>query len=68
MKRTKPKRRRQPNYMRKLLYLYRVGALPADALHHVTIAHDSWCRHFEGGACNCNPDVKLKCSVPGSTN
>jgi hypothetical protein len=68
MKRTKPKRRRQPNYLRKLLFMYRAGALPVNAMHHVEIRHDSWCAHFEGQPCNCSPDVRLRCSVPGNSN
>lgn len=23
----------------------------------VNISHDSWCNHFNGGECNCNPDM-----------
>lgn len=39
MKRQKPPK--QPNYMRKLHYLVRIGAIPQDVgLHMVTIYHD----------------------------
>jgi hypothetical protein len=23
----------------------------------VNIEHDSWCNHFNGGRCNCNPEM-----------
>jgi hypothetical protein len=54
-----------PNYVRKLHYLYRIGAIPADAgLHMVDIEHDDWCGIFQGKRCNCDPTIKLKASVP----
>ena len=68
MKRTKSKPRRRPNYLRQLLSLYRLGALPVTAVHLVDIAHEGWCQHVQGKPCNCDPDVRLKCSVSGSTN
>jgi hypothetical protein len=63
MKRSK--RSPLPNYVRKLHYLYRIGALPPGAgLHLVDIEHDAWCRIFQGKRCNCNPDIRLKATVP----
>src|SRR5262245_61675090 len=36
-----------PNYMRKLRYLQRIGAIPIGAgLHLVDVAHDDWCGMF----------------------
>ena len=33
-----------PNYVRKLAYLHRIGAIPREVgLHLVTIYHDDWC-------------------------
>ena len=56
----------QPNYVRKLHYLWRIGAIPREAgLHHMTIAHDDWCGIFEDRRCNCDPDIRLKCSLTG---
>jgi hypothetical protein len=26
---------------------------------HEVIYHDDWCRIYDGGACNCKPDVKF---------
>ena len=64
-KRTVP----QPNYVRKLRYLYRIGAIPASVgVHMVSIYHDDWCGIYQNKPCNCDPDIKLKASVPGTMN
>jgi len=68
MKRTKRRPHRQPNYLRKLRYLYACGALPPGSLHMIDILHDGWCAHYQGHPCNCNPDVRLKYSVPATNN
>ena len=48
------------NYLRKLRYLMRVGALPhAVGLHQITIFHDDWCGIYKDKRCNCNPDIRL---------
>jgi hypothetical protein len=55
----------QPNYVRKLHYLYRIGALPRDVgVHQISVAHDNWCGIFEGRFCNCDPDISLKWTQP----
>jgi hypothetical protein len=57
----------QPNYVRKLHYLYRIGALPRDVgLHQISVAHDGWCQHFQGRACDCDPDISLQWSSPAA--
>jgi hypothetical protein len=67
MKRTT--KRPEPNYLRKLRLLWRLGVIPREAgVHLVDIAHDSWCGYFQGQRCNCNPDIRLKATVPGSMN
>jgi hypothetical protein len=59
----------QPNYVRKLHYLYRIGALPRHVgLHMVDVAHDDWCGIFEGQRCDCDPDIRLKYSLSGANN
>jgi hypothetical protein len=64
--RTPPK---LPNYVRKLLYLRRIGALPADvAEQHLAVYHDHWCGIYKRKRCNCDPDIKLKAMVPRSMN
>jgi hypothetical protein len=67
MKRTKQPQ--QHNYVRKLQYLWRIGAIPRDAgLHMVTVWHDGWCGWYRDQRCNCDPDIRLKVSVPGTMN
>jgi hypothetical protein len=65
MKHSKPPK--QPNYAQKLQYRWRIGALPrAVGLHMVTIWHDDWCGIYQGKACNCDPDITLKATLPGA--
>ena len=53
------------NYLRKLRYLMRVGALPhAVGLHQITVYHDDWCGIYQDKRCNCNPDIRLAWSQP----
>lgn len=56
----------QDNYLRKLLYLQRIGALPKDVgVDLIDVFHDSYCGLINGrGRCNCEPDVRLKWSQP----
>ena len=63
------KRRPLPNYVRKLTYLQRTGAFPRTVgVHMVEIFHDDWCGQWQGQRCNCNPDIRLKYSLPASDN
>jgi hypothetical protein len=60
-----------PNHVRKLHYLHRIGALRLDpgSISQLEVRHDDWCRHWDGKACNCNPDVRQRWEVPaGSQN
>jgi hypothetical protein len=67
MKRSKHPR--QPNYITKLHYLWRLGVIPREAgVHMVDVYHDTWCSIYKGKRCNCDPDVKLKVTVPASMN
>ena len=64
-----PKATPQPNYVRKLHALYRIGAIPREAgLHMVTVYHDGWCGIYQDQRCNCDPEIRLKVSVPGAMN
>lgn len=59
----------QPNYVRKLHYLYRTGALPKDiGVHMISIFHDAWCGVWQQQRCDCDPDIRLKTSLPGNMN
>jgi hypothetical protein len=64
MKKRRKQRKRLPAYVRKVEYLYNVGALPRAGVSQLTVWHDGWCHHWQGESCNCNPDVKLRWSQP----
>jgi hypothetical protein len=53
------KKVREANFLRKLVYLRRMGVLP-NGVAAVDVAHDPWCGIFEGKRCNCDPDISLK--------
>lgn len=51
----------QPNYVRKLHYLWKIDALPREVgVHMLDVAHDAWCSIFQRQRCNCDPDITLK--------
>lgn len=53
------------NYLRKLRYLMRVGALPSDVgMHQLTVYHDDWCGIYQGKRCHCDPIIRLDWSQP----
>jgi hypothetical protein len=52
------KKIRHHNYVRKLLYLRRLGLIP-NGVHIGDIYHDDWCGIWDGKRCNCNPDIRL---------
>ena len=48
------------NYLEKALELMKEATgLTGNRIHHVNVFHDDYCRVFDGGSCNCNPDVEL---------
>ena len=47
---------RLPSYLRQALE-HMKHARPGEVIH-VEIRHDDWCPIFEGGPCNCDPDVE----------
>jgi hypothetical protein len=51
---------RRHNYFPKLLALWAQGKIPAGRLTDVEVAHDDWCGIYEGGYCNCDPDVRIR--------
>ena len=55
------------NYLRKLQFLWRTGAIPRSVgVHEISVSHDTWCGIFEGVYCNCNPDVRVRWSQPAT--
>jgi hypothetical protein len=63
------KKRPQPTYVRKMHSLWQIHALPRDVgLHMGSISHDDWCGVFEDKRCDCDPEIRLKATVPGCLN
>jgi hypothetical protein len=62
-----PRKPRQHNYLRKLAYLQRVGALPLSVgVHQIDVYHDKWCGIYRNDRCHCDPDIKLAWSQPAA--
>jgi hypothetical protein len=34
----------------------------------VTVYHDDWCGFYQAKRCNCNPNIRLKATIPGTMN
>jgi len=47
------------NYEKKIIQLQAEGKLPAERgkVYDFKVAHDDWCRVYNGGECNCDPDM-----------
>lgn len=47
------------NYLKKLAKLQREGKVPAEKgkAYDARVAHDDWCQSYNGGYCNCDPDI-----------
>ena len=48
------------NYIKKLLAMREQGLFPASGAISVRISHDDWCDIFTGGACNCEPLIRVE--------
>jgi hypothetical protein len=59
----------QHNYVTKIQQMWATGALPREVgVHQVSVYHDDWCGVWQQQRCNCDPDIRLKCSVAGHNN
>jgi hypothetical protein len=49
------------NYLKKLAQLQSDGKVPGELgkAYDARIAHDNWCRVYNGGECNCDPDISF---------
>lgn len=48
------------NYQKKIARLIAEGKLNTNiGVHMLNIQHDDWCAIFDGGLCNCDPDIEL---------
>jgi hypothetical protein len=48
------------NYYAKLLQLFDEGKLSPGRLTEVFIYHDDWCGIYQGGYCDCDPEIELQ--------
>ena len=50
------------NHITKLMKMIRAGELPIEPgiAHAVDVLHDDDCGIFDGGRCNCDPDIRLR--------
>ena len=57
---------KQHNHIRKIMALVQEGVLRAEpgSVQSIEVAHDDDCPIFNGGLCQCDPDIKLKWSQP----
>jgi hypothetical protein len=59
----------QPNSVRKLSSLWRLGALPRDVgVHQVRVYHDAWGGIYQQQRCNGDPHMRLKYRLSGTNN
>lgn len=48
----------RPRYLDALRRHLEENEIEPGELHHVEIRHDDGCAHWEGDACDCDPDVE----------
>ncbi len=49
------------NYLKKLDKMRREGKFPVESgkQYSAKVSHDSWCQVYDGGECNCDPDISF---------
>lgn len=48
----------EPNYLKALLEHLNETDQEPGSVRRVEVRHDSWCSVFEGGVCDCEPEVE----------
>ncbi|GAG40253.1 unnamed protein product [marine sediment metagenome] len=48
---------RIPEYLRRLNLAVTNGIVPAVSVNIAAVFHDDWCVSYQGGACNCDPEI-----------
>ena len=64
MKRRRKQVKRLSAYLRKVEYLHKVGAISCVGVTQLEVSHDNWCQHWQGEACNCEAEVKVRWTQP----
>lgn len=47
----------QPNYVKEMTRLFDAGVIKRGEFLMVDVAHDDWCAIYQGGPCDCDPDI-----------
>lgn len=47
------------NYQAKLMKMIQSGQIKLGGVQHLSIKHDTWCKIYRDGLCNCDPDIEL---------
>ena len=53
------RRQKEHNYITKIDKLVQDGVLPEAGLCNIAIFHDDWCSAYQGGLCDCDPDIRV---------
>ena len=53
---------KNPQYLRKIIATAQQRQL-SPGLHIVQVRHDDWCALWQGGECNCDPEISM--AAPG---
>ena len=52
--------KREHNYQKEVERIGReIASKGLTGLYHVMVSHDDWCSIYDGGTCDCNPEVKM---------
>jgi hypothetical protein len=46
------------NYFEKVMEFLAKNRRAPGYVGHITISHDKWCGVWQGGTCNCNPELR----------
>jgi len=46
-------------YLKKIVEANEKVKFQPGKVTHVQVTHDKWCKIFNGGECNCNPDISM---------
>jgi hypothetical protein len=53
------RRHARTGYLHRILAGFGAGRPLKPGVHLTTIAHDHWCAIYQGGDCNCVPDISV---------
>lgn len=59
VKKKRPGDKKVDAYIPKLIAAFEAGAIPPGSVGEALILHDDWCAIYEGGRCDCNPEIHM---------